>query len=399
MLHTRVLLCFTRFSSLQLRRQIELILLTMKRLNYLLIALLASFGVAGAAASSASGFDWQAIEPSAKLIYHKCYQEYKCARLLLPLNWLNETDKRTVAIAITKLPAVVEDDAKSFAGTIFAQPGGPAASGTRYQRRIGHKIQQLVDIPDKKHYEILSFDLRGTGQSEPRINCFPGILNYVRNMQNLINGPLNTSPAALALALASAKADAWQCETVHGDFLSHVSTASIARDMLAILDQVEEMRQKHFSRNDQKLPNSSDAPARMELRSSENATGSITGVPRLKYWGISYGTFIGQTFASMFPGRVGRMIVDGVMDADDIVHEMVSQISTHLQDARLRTSGRIRLMAGSRGGYIILRIRTRLWTHFSRGASLLVSLDAPYAAKPTPRGSMSVADSGLGRKV
>ncbi len=44
-----------------------------------------------------------------------------------------------------------------------------------------------------------------------------------------------------------------------------------------------------------------------------------TALPRLQYYGMSYGTFIGNTFASMFPGRVGRMILDAVVDAEDYV--------------------------------------------------------------------------------
>lgn len=37
---------------------------------------------------------------------------------------------------------------------------------------------------------------------------------------------------------------------------------------------------------------------------------------RLWCYSISYGTVIGTTFASMFPDRVGRMILDGVMNAE-----------------------------------------------------------------------------------
>ena len=40
-------------------------------------------------------------------------------------------------------------------------------------------------------------------------------------------------------------------------------------------------------------------------------------LPLLNYWGYSYGSYLGNTFASMFPYRVGRMILDGVVDAPD----------------------------------------------------------------------------------
>jgi hypothetical protein len=68
-----------------------------------------------------------------------------------------------------------------------------------------------------------------------------------------------------------------------------MSTSSVVRDMISILDAYSR------SEDGSKVENSS----------------------LLNYWGFSYGTFLGQTFASMFPDRVGRMVLDGVMDADD----------------------------------------------------------------------------------
>jgi alpha/beta hydrolase fold len=70
-----------------------------------------------------------------------------------------------------------------------------------------------------------------------------------------------------------------------------MSTASVARDMISILDA--------FSRSE-------------DGRKCEDSSLA-------NYWGLSYGTFIGVTFASMFPDRVGRMALDGVIDPQDWV--------------------------------------------------------------------------------
>jgi pimeloyl-ACP methyl ester carboxylesterase len=40
------------------------------------------------------------------------------------------------------------------------------------------------------------------------------------------------------------------------------------------------------------------------------------GDERLNYLGHSYGTLVGATYASLFPGRVGRMVLDSPMDAE-----------------------------------------------------------------------------------
>lgn len=97
-----------------------------------------------------------------------------------------------------------------------------------------------------------------------------------------------------------------RCEDVHGDYLRYFGTPNVARDIVGMLDKIYELRR-------------GKGEERLELR-------SLREVPRLNYIGISYGTVIGNTFASMFPGRVGRMILDGVCNADDFMNGLVSMV-------------------------------------------------------------------------
>jgi pimeloyl-ACP methyl ester carboxylesterase len=90
---------------------------------------------------------------------------------------------------------------------------------------------------------------------------------------------LDAHPGVLYDAYAHASAFSQQCASIIGSseysIGRFVSTVSVARDMLHIIEKI--------------------------------------GEDRLKYWGFSYGTFLGVTFASIWPERVGRMVLDGMI--------------------------------------------------------------------------------------
>ena len=83
-----------------------------------------------AAAATISDFDWATIEPSTFLAYASGYQDHKCAKLVLPLGWLDAVENNaTVTVAIIARPATVAESDESFGGTIIVNPGGPGSSG------------------------------------------------------------------------------------------------------------------------------------------------------------------------------------------------------------------------------------------------------------------------------
>lgn len=59
------------------------------------------------------------------------------------------------------------------------------------------------------------------------------------------------------------------------------------------------------------------------------AISKAHGFDKLQYWGFSYGTILGATFAAMFPDNVGRLIIDGVADSPDYYK---AQWSINLRD-------------------------------------------------------------------
>ena len=124
---------------------------------------------------AAADFSWDAIPPSKSLDFHPCYDDFQCARFILPLDWTNKSDTRTVTIAVTKLPATVSSTDPSFGGPVFTNPGGPGGSGVNLVLGRGKYLQWFLDKPNR-HYEIVSFDPRGIGRSTPSADCYPGDL-------------------------------------------------------------------------------------------------------------------------------------------------------------------------------------------------------------------------------
>ncbi|KAH7322426.1 TAP-like protein-domain-containing protein [Stachybotrys elegans] len=271
----------------------------------LLFLLLVAASITRAAAYSTNirDFDWSTVKPSANLSYTNCYDGLKCAKLLVPLDWLDEQNPERVTLAITARPAVVAENDPSFGGTIIANPGGPGGDGISLILFRGKLLQQIAD--GNKKYEILSFDPRGVGRTTPSADCYQNEFSRATfQQQTRIMGGPDQGSNALRQYFSRAHGHGALCAE-NADIMGFMSTSSVARDMVQIVDQLHELR--HSSN---KMDQGEGLP-RVELRSSADKT------PRIQYWGFSYGTVLGRYFASMFPGRVGRMILEAVEDVYD----------------------------------------------------------------------------------
>ncbi|KAI5812016.1 TAP-like protein-domain-containing protein, partial [Pyronema omphalodes] len=224
-------------------------------------------------------FKWSGITPSSNLVWYPCFDNLECARLQVPLDWTSASDRRTVAIALTKVPAAVPETDNDFLGPVLLNPGGPGGSGVALVTELGRDIQMVVG----RRHSVIGFDPRGINNTTPQTNCFPN--EAARKIWWLRSQ--GTTGADLGVQFAMAKSIGKQCEEgVKEGAAVYAGTPNVARDMLAIVD------------------------------ASWKALGK-TEKRGLRYWGFSYGTTLGQTFASMFPDRVERMVLDGVVDLDD----------------------------------------------------------------------------------
>ena len=303
--------------------------LPIRALCFLLVGSLSSnsFGTA-VLSDSKEYFKWTNLKSYDHLVYTDCYDGYKCAKLRLPLDWLDLSNQNNVSIAITMFPAVVEPSDTSFGGTVILNPGGPANSGISFIRRAGRVVQKIVD--GKKHFNVLSFDPRGVSFSEPNAHCFADDdkLDLWDAKRSAI-GHLDENPNALSIKLAASRAQGMLCASrdvsgfTNGDNIrSFMSTASVARDIVAITEKMDDLDLQ--AGNPAKGQRVQGSPHDAQITVSVGKTETL-----VQYWGFSYGTVLGNTLASLFPDKIGRMILDGVADAPDYVN---TGWSKNLQD-------------------------------------------------------------------
>ncbi|KAK2754920.1 alpha beta hydrolase fold family [Colletotrichum kahawae] len=243
-----------------------------------LTAVLASLGTV----TRAQNCTFDSITPSQDLVWCRCEGDYFCAKLDVPLDYLNPGLARALVPPI-KFSAAPSSPDGPYRGMILVNPGGPGASGVELIRENGPLLAQAIGT----NYDMVGFDPRGIGLSEPRPNCPAGIL--AAQTQQSRDVP-RLQDAFFQSFIDFGRAPGEQCAEQAGGPTGagrHMTTAVTARDMLSIVDAFAE---------------------------TPDGARAATNASLLDYYGISYGTFLGQTFASMFPDRVGHVALDGVVD-------------------------------------------------------------------------------------
>ncbi len=168
-------------------------------------------------------------------------------------------------------------------------PGGPGGSSVDMVLSDYEEIQAKIGT----QYSLVGIDPRGINNSGPASDCFPpDTYPYIsRNsfLADVFTPADITSDNALRKTHQSMLAYGKWCSGIYSvnGTARYASTVATAQDML------------HY----------------IELRAESN--GQPPEKAMLWYYGISYGSILGPTFASLYPNRVGRMIIDGTMDLED----------------------------------------------------------------------------------
>lgn len=200
-----------------------------------------------------------------KLTWRNCdVPGFQCATMKAPLDYAKPTEG-DVRLAVSRKKAT--DPGKRL-GSLLVNPGGPGGSAVGYvQGYAGIEYPAQV----RARYDMVAVDPRGVAGSEP-IRCLTG-----RQMDAYTQTDLTPDDKGEEARLVAAyKRFAEGCGARSPKLLRHVSTVEAARDM--------------------------------------DILRAVLGDEKLTYVGASYGTFLGATYAGLFPERVGRLVLDGALD-------------------------------------------------------------------------------------
>jgi pimeloyl-ACP methyl ester carboxylesterase len=204
----------------------------------------------------------------------------QCATLSVPLDYA-KPGGRHISLALDMIPATAPKSQQQ--GVLLVNPGGPGASGLS----LAAEVAQGLSAGVARRYDIVGFDPRGVGSSVPALSCDRSFFAPVR--PNYVPA----GPAAEQVLINRAKSYATDCGKKFGWLLPYMTTQDSARDMDAIR--------------------------------------AAFGVSKISYYAFSYGTYLGQVYATLFPDRVRRMVLDSVVDptgvwyADNIAQDYAFQ--------------------------------------------------------------------------
>ena len=232
-------------------------------------------------------------------------------------------------MAIAKLPAKVPIDDSRYGGPILLNPGGPGGPGALFALSTAKSVQLVVDAAsdpvsagkDARFFDIIGFDPRGIGETEPAATCIPDpAAAWSWRLREIEEGILGSSDTALGRLWSMAHAFGSSCKlAAEGedgpDIKQYMTTAFVARDMLEIVE-------RHAEYNVQQAAQATHNNGKRSGYRNIARTKYTPGEAKLQYWGFSYGTVLGYTFASMFPDRVGRAVLDGVVNDWDYNHSL-----------------------------------------------------------------------------
>ncbi|GII76534.1 peptidase [Sphaerisporangium rufum] len=238
-----------------------------------LVALLPLSPAASAGTGEGTGTDVIAWAP--------CEEEpaVECGTLAVPIDW-SRPKGPTIDLALARRKAT---DPAARIGSMLINPGGPGGSGVDF----AYSSPDFFTEEIRQRFDLVGFDPRGVGRSHPVV-CSASLYNRMPPA-------IMTSQADFDRWTGYARKLRQDCRARTGPLYDHVDSVNVARDMDAIR--------------------------------------AALGEAKLTYYGVSYGTLIGQMYAELFPHRIRAMALDSNMDHSLDVKRFLDTEAAGVEDA------------------------------------------------------------------
>ena len=188
--------------------------------------------------------------------------EVECGNIEVPFDYA-DPEQGSFVLYVKKHNAASPADR---IGSMMVNPGGPGFGGSSLADDAQYYFSQdLID-----HFDIIAWDPRGTGESTPAVDCVDTFDEYFG-----LDSPPETPEEKQALIDAS-QAFNDKCAENSGTILPYISTQASAQDI--------------------------------------NSLRLALGEEKVSFFGFSYGSELGTTWATMFPETVRAIVVDGAVD-------------------------------------------------------------------------------------
>ena len=232
-------------------------------------ALVASCGGTGPSAdTTVPGTDSTVAPDAPRISWKPCTSGFEdgdqCGTLKVPFDYANP-DTGQFTLRLRRHPAQVPSER---IGSLLVNPGGPGFGGQFLAEDATSYYSS--DITDR--FDIIGWDPRGTGESTPAVDCIDDYDEYFSY------DPTPDNDAEKQALIDVAKKFSGACSERSGRILPWISTNNTARDMDTI---------------------------RRAL-----------GEEKISYFGFSYGSELGATWATMFPATVRVAVLDGAANPD-----------------------------------------------------------------------------------
>lgn len=196
-----------------------------------------------------------------ELEWSECNEGFECATFNVPIDYANPADGAMQISAIRKLAT------GTALGSLVLNPGGPGGSGIEYTTYAEYVVSDTL----RENFDIVGFDPRGVGESTP-VEC----LDDAQTEEYIALDGSPDDQTEIDQAQQMAELFGQTCAANSPDTFKFLDTVSATRDI--------------------------------------DILRALLGDEKLNWLGKSYGTFLGATYADLFPDRVGRMLLDGAID-------------------------------------------------------------------------------------